>query len=166
MSLPTELGVSFTPAEVSTMKAALDSVITIIRSKKTLNLSNTERKSVPKIGNDRLPFAHKSIKTYGVDYPALNGLAYPFSMAAADMETYNALVEVMTKIKETSEVTEEMQMVAGHFCLKFMKDQYHNAKRYLGDNVAGAQVVYDGLKPCFEQHGSVVNPTAKTGKNR
>ena len=58
----------------------------------------------------------------------------------------------------------EMQMMAGHFAFQFMNDQYHNAKRYLGDDVDGAQVVYDGLKGCFEGQGpqaddDVVTPT-------
>ncbi|MCF8464755.1 MAG: hypothetical protein K9G41_07935 [Flavobacteriales bacterium] len=49
-------------------------------------------------------------------------------------------------------------MAAGHFAFEFMGDQYYNAKRYLGKNVPGAQIVYDGLKGCFEGQGSN-NPT-------
>ena len=51
--------------------------------------------------------------------------------------------------------------VAGHFSYKFMTNQYYNAKRYLGDNVAGAQIVCDGLKGCFEGQGAT-KPTPST----
>ncbi len=69
------------------------------------------------------------------------------------METYRQMFELLTAMAEAKEVATEMQMVAGHFCYKFMNDQYYNAKRYRGDNVGGAQVVYDGLKGCFEGQG-------------
>jgi hypothetical protein len=96
----------------------------------------------------------KSISNYGVAFPNLNGLAYKHPLAVNDLSTFANLFEVQTAMIEATEVVEEMRMVAGHFCFKFMKDQYHNAKRYLGDNVDGAQIVYDGLKGCFEGQGA------------
>lgn len=153
MSVPTELGVSFTSAEIDSMKAAAKTITDTIRAKKQINLSNDERKDLSTINDGRLPYVIKSIGDYAAQYPKLNGLAYPEASAKADLQTYTGLFELLTSIKEANEVAEEMQMVAGHFCFKFMNDQYYNAKRYLGDNVEGAQVVYDGLKGCFEGQG-------------
>jgi hypothetical protein len=156
MAIPTELGVSFTPAEVDSMKAAAKTITDLIRSKKAINLTNDERKNLSTVSDDRAPYVLKSLSEYAVSFPKLNGLAYSHKMAAEDMKTYGELFEVLTSLSEATEVATEMQMVAGHFSYKFMTDQYYNAKRYLGDNVEGAQVVYDGLKGCFEGQGPQV----------
>lgn len=154
MAIPTELGVNFTPAEIDSLKAAAKTITDLVRSKKTINLSNDERQNkLSTISDERLPYVHRSISNYAVAYPNLNGLAYPLASAAEDFNTFDGLGQVLTAIEEAREVTTEMRMVAGHFCFKFMNDQYYNAKRYLGDNVDGAQLVYDGLKECFEGQG-------------
>jgi len=158
MAIPTEMGVSFTQAEVDSMKASLQSVIDLIRAKKAVNLTNDERQSLSSISDERAPYVLKSISEYGVSYPKLNSMAYDLSKATADLDTFGSLFEVLTTLSEAVEVTEEMQMAAGHFAYKFMRDQYMNAERYRGDNVEGAQVVYDGLKGAFEGQGPQAGP--------
>jgi len=153
MSVPTQLGVDFTTAEVDAMKAAAQTIIDTINGKASFNMSNDEREELSKVGDERTPYVLKSVGEYGVDYPHLNGLAYPFANAQLDMDTYGSMFEVLTKLSEAMEKAEEMQMVAGHFAYKFMRDQYDNAKKYKDENVAGAQVVYDGLKGAFEGQG-------------
>jgi hypothetical protein len=153
MPIPTQLGVDFTDAEVDAMKAAAQTIIDTINGKASFNMSNDERKDLSKLGDERLPYAQKSIGEYGVDYPHLNGLAYPFANAQLDMNTYGSMFEVLTKLSEALEKAEEMQMVAGHFCYLFMRQQYDNAQDNKDLNVAGAQVVYDGLKGAFEGQG-------------
>jgi hypothetical protein len=150
MAIPTKLGVNFTPEEVQQMKTAAQTITGIIKSKMEINLTNEERRSLSKVSDERMPYVLKSISTYAVDYPKLNGLAYQHSDAMADMKTFAELFQVLTLVEEAKEVVVEMQMVAGHFAFRFMRDQYNNAQRYRGDNVAGAQIVYDGLKACFE----------------
>jgi len=157
MPIPLQLGVSFTPAEIAAMKAAAQTITNTIISKMNFNMGNQERGELSKVGDERAPYVLKSIADYGVTYPNLNGQAYPHALAAADLGTYGQMFEVLTVMKEAVERAEEMQMVAGHFCFEFMRDQYANAERYRDKNVAGAQVVYDGLKGCFEQ--STQNPT-------
>lgn len=45
-----------------------------------------------------------------------------------------------------------------------MRNQYENAKQYKDSaNVEGAQVVYDGLKDCFEGQGGPATPTPPPG---
>lgn len=158
MAIPTELGVNFSRAEIDSMEAAINTVIRIIRSKQALNLTNAEKNSLHIISNNRFPYVQKAVEDYGVAYPKLNGLAHPHGKAAANWQTYNKLFEVLTSMTAATELATEMQMVAGHFCFKFMKDQYANAKRYRNDNVKGAQVVYDGLKGCFEGQGPQGDP--------
>ncbi len=153
MPIPLQLGVQFTPAEIATMKAAAQSITSLVKSKMDFNMSNEERKSLSTVGDERAPFVLKSIADYGVTYPNLNGQAYTHLMASMDLGTYAQLFEVLTVVKEAAERTEEMQMVAGHFCYEFMRDQYDNAAKYRDKNVAGAQIVYDGLKGCFEGQG-------------
>ncbi|MCF8257559.1 MAG: hypothetical protein K9J06_08405 [Flavobacteriales bacterium] len=156
MAFPLQLGVQFTPAELATMKAAAQTITSTIISKMDFNMGNEEREELSKVGDERAPFVIKSVADYGVTYPNLNGQAYTHLMASMDLGTYAQMFEVLTVLKEAVERTEEMQMVAGHFCFEFMRDQYDNAKKYRSKNVAGAQVVYDGLKDCFEQ--STQNP--------
>jgi hypothetical protein len=162
MAIPLQLGIPFTSAEILTMKTAIQSVTALIKSKSTFNMSTEEREELSKVGNERLPFALKSVKEYGVDYPNLNGQAYPFALADVDMDNYGQLIQVLTALAEANEVTTEFQMVAGHFCFEFMTDQYDNASKYRDKNVAGAQVVYDGLKDCFAGQGQQINPTPPT----
>jgi len=152
MPIPLQLGVQFTPAEIAAMKAAAQTITNTIISKMDFNMSNEERGSLSKVGDERAPYVLKSIADYGVTYPNLNGQAYTHLMAAMDLGSYGQMFEVLTVLKEAIERTEEMQMVAGHFCYEFMRDQYDNAKKYR-DKVHGAQIVYDGLKGCFEGQG-------------
>ncbi len=158
MAIPLQLGIPFTPAEITTMKTAAQSITALIKSKIIFNMSNEEREALSKLANERLPFGLKSIKEYAVDYPNLNGQAYPYALADVDMDTYGQMFQVLTAMEEANEVTTELQMVAGHFAFKFMRDQFANAERYRTENVAGAQVVYDGLKDCFAGQGPQ-NPT-------
>lgn len=159
MPIPLQLGIDFTTAEVDAMKAGAQVIIDTIVSKINLNLSNEERQSLSTVSNERIPYVLKSISEYAVDYPALNGIGYPLTDAAKDMETFGQMFEVLTKLTEATERAEELQMVAGHFSYEFMRDQYANAERYRSKNVAGAQVVYDGLKGAFEGQGPK-NPTS------
>jgi hypothetical protein len=160
MPIPTKLGVDFTEAEIDAMKAAVQTIIDTIDAKVSFNMSSQERQDLSKVGDQRLPYVQKSINEYGIDYPKLNGLAYDHASAELDLKTYDGMFEVLTKLSEATEKAEEMQMVAGHFCYKFMRDQYDNAEKYRTENVTGAQVVYDGLKACFEgQGGTSDNPS-------
>ena len=163
MAIPLQLGVQFTSAEVDAMQAAAQSITNTIMSKISFNMSNDERESLSTVGDERLPYVLKSVSEYGVTYPNLNGQAYPHLLAALDQETYAQMFQVLTVLKEAIEKAEELQMVAGHFCYKFMRDQYDNAEKYRTENVAGAQVVYDGLKGCFEGQGPQNASTANTG---
>ncbi|MBI1287944.1 MAG: hypothetical protein GC178_10225 [Flavobacteriales bacterium] len=153
MPIPLQLGVEFTAAEVDAMKAAAQTIIDTIEGKVSFNMSNEERASLSTVSDERAPYVLKSVAEYGVDYPNLNGLAYQHDLAAKDLATYGFMFEVLTKLSEATEKVEELQMVAGHFTYKFMRDQYDNAEKYRADNVAGAQVVYDGLKGAFEGQG-------------
>ena len=163
MPIPTKLGVDFTAAEVDAMKAAAQVIIDTIVAKADINLSNDERKNLSTVGDERVPYVLKSIGEYAVDYPTLNGIGYPLADAAKDMDAYAQMFEVITKVTEATERVVELQMVAGHFAYEFMRDQYANAERYRDRNVAGAQVVYDGLKGAFEGQGPQNDSTANTG---
>lgn len=158
MALPLQLGNPFTPAEEATIDAAMQSIITIMQSKTGFNLSNPERNKLSKVGTDREPYVVRSISDYGPQYPNLNGQAYPLPLATDDLSTYAYAGKMLTGIAQMKELTEELRMVAGHFAYLFMRDQYQNAERYRSHNVAGAQVVYDGLKGCFEGQGKAQNP--------
>ncbi len=158
MALPLQLGNPFTPAEEATIDAAMQSIITILQSKANFNLSNPERRSLSTVGPDREPYVQRSIETYANQFPQLNGLVYPHALATNDLNTYSYSGKMLTRIAQMEELTEELRMVAGHFAFLFMRDQYQNAERYRSHNVAGAQVVYDGLKGCFEGQGKAQNP--------
>lgn len=150
MPIPTKLGVDFTDVELDAMKNAAQVIIDTIVAKVDLNLSNEERQGLSTLSDERMPYVFKSLAEYANDYPTLNGIGYAQADASKDMDTYGKMFQVITKLKEATERAEELQMVAGHYAYEFMRDQYANAERYRTKNVAGAQVVYDGLKACFE----------------
>ncbi|MBI1289595.1 MAG: hypothetical protein GC178_18695 [Flavobacteriales bacterium] len=163
MPVPVVLGVEFTQAEVDAMKAGAQVIIDTIVSKINLNLSNEERQGLSTVSNQRLPYVLRSVKEYAVDYPNLNGIGYSLADADKDLDTFGQMFEVLTKLTEATERTEELQMVAGHFAYEFTRDQYANAERYRTKNVAGAQVVYDGLKECFEVSGTTNDAPVNDG---
>lgn len=153
MAIPVQYGIAFTPAEETTIITAFQSVLVILQAKANFNMTNEERGELSKVGDERLPYVLKSISDYAVQFPNLNGLAHPIALANIDLSTYGFTGTMTTTMTQLAELTEEIRMVAGHFAYAFMLDQYYNAERYRGDNVAGAQVVYDGLKGCFEGMG-------------
>ena len=159
MPVPLKLGVSFTQAEIDAMKAGVQVVIDTIQSKIILNLSNQERKDLSKLSNERLPFVGRSIREYALDYPQFNPLAYAYGDVKQDFPTYSGMEAVLSKLTEATEVSTELQMVAGHFCFLFMRKQYELAETNKDQNVPGAQVIYDGLKDCFEGQGNFGDET-------
>ena len=159
MPVPVKLGVSFTQAEIDAMKAGIQVVVDTINAKIYLNLNTDERESLAKVGNERFPFVARSIGQYADDYPAFNPIAYKEADAKLDLKTYVDIDGVMSKLKEATEVSTELQMVAGHFAFEFMSEQYAAAKRNKKLNVQGAQVIYDGLKECFEGQGNFGDET-------
>lgn len=153
MPVPVKLGVQFTTPEIDAIKAGIQVAIDAIKAKIILNLSTEEREELSKVGPERMPYVLKSVTEYGVMYPQFNPLAYAFADADKDLTTYGQMDEVLVKLTEANELAAELQMVAGHFTYLFMRKQYGNAESNKDENVPGAQVVYDGLKGCFEGQG-------------
>jgi hypothetical protein len=158
MAVPVQLGISFSPAEITAMKGGLQVVIDTVKSKIEMNLSNEERQALNSVKDERRPYIDRSVTDYAVTYPNLNGLGYSAANATRDHEVLVLTDGLATLTAEVNERLEELNLLAGHFCFKFMSDQYNNASRYKDDNVPGAQIVYDGLKGCFEGQGPQ-NPT-------
>lgn len=159
MAVPTQLGVSFTPAEISAMEAAAQLINNTIKSKIDFNLSEAERRSLSKVSSEREPFVALSVGTYGVQYPQLNGLSVPFANAQLDATVFGQMKDLESLILQANERVIELKMLAGHYAFQFMRDQYLNAQRYKDSgSVEGSQVVYDGLKDCFEGQGTQNNP--------
>lgn len=154
MPVPTKLGISFTDAEIGTMKAGIQVVIDTIKTKITLNLSVAERETLSKLGAERMPYVEKSIGIFATDYPQFNPLAYTYADVQNDGNTYGQMDQILSKLEEADELSTELQMVAGHFALLFMRKQYDVAKSNVDENVPGAQVIVDGLKGAFEGQGN------------
>lgn len=162
MAVPLKLGIAFTPVQLADMLTVAKVVNDTIKAVIDFNLSTKERESLSKLGNERAPYAFKSITEYSTNFPHLNGLAYTAPDAEADLQTYGQTEEILTLLAQSVERATELQMVAGHFCFEFMRDQYANAERYKDNgSVEGAQIVYDGLKDCFAGQGPQ-NPTPPT----
>ena len=162
MPVPLKLGVSFTQVEINAMKAAAQVIIDTVQSKMIINLSTKDREELSKVADKRELYIHRSIQEYAVMYPQFNPLAYPVADATNDLHTFSNLGDVLIKIAEATEITEEMKMVAGHFDFVFMTKQYEMAQTNLDQNVPGAQIVYDGLKGAFEGQGVIKNNTPPT----
>ncbi len=153
MATPAQYGIPITPAEETAILAAIQTIRAILLTKVNFNMTNEEKQAFSTMQENRLPYVLKSISDYAVQYPHLNGLAVPVASANIDLSTYGTTGVITTGLKQLSELTQEIQIVAGHFAYKFMLQQYNNAEENLGENVEGAQVVYDGLKGCFEGQG-------------
>lgn len=154
MAVPLNLGISFTPTQLSDMETAAKVVNDTIKAVIDFNLNNDERETLSKMSAERGPYVLKSIGEFSNMFPQLNGLAYSATDAAADLSTYAQLEGILTLLNQSIERATELQMVAGHFCYEFMRDQYANAERYKDHgSVEGAQLVYEGLKDCFAGQG-------------
>jgi hypothetical protein len=158
MALPNKMGISFTPAEFTAIKAAAQSVISLIEAKIILNISNEDRQSLSKVGPEREPFVNDSISDFGVNIPAFNPVGWPLADATNDATFYGQMKELRTILSQATERAEEAQMVAGHFAFQFMLGQYAVAKDNVGGNVPGAQTIVDGLKGAFEGMGNFAEP--------
>jgi hypothetical protein len=144
------------------IKDAINSVITGIQSKVIVNITESERKSLSKVGPGREPYVNKSITDYGANIPAFNPIAWPLADAEKDGATYSQMNEVLTLLNEANDVVQELQMVAGHFAYQFMLGQYNLAQDNLETNISGAQTIVDGLKGAFEGQGNFAGPEPTT----
>lgn len=159
MAIPTQLGVIFTPAEISAMEAAALVINNTIKAKIDFNLSEEERSTLSKVSAEREPYVYAAIDTYGLQFPHLGGLAVPHASAVLDNNTYNQMKQIEVLIQQATERVVELKMLAGHYTFQYMRDLYLNAQRYKDSgSVEGAQVTYDGLKNCFEGQGRQNNP--------
>jgi hypothetical protein len=107
--------------------------------------------------------SHRYLTIYTMPIPPQFGI--PFTPAEqATIQAAFLAVSTILRSKVNFNMTEDERKELSKLGMErtpyvFMRDQYVSAKRYRGNNVAGAQVVYDGLKGCFESQGRQ-NPSA------
>jgi len=147
-----QLNITLTPAQVAAIGSAIDALIANIPF--AVNLTKTERTSLPNIADERLPFVEKVIDNYAPLNPALvSGFAGTSTEAATDLTLYRQLELPIGRLAGIIEIYKDTQQVAGSEAYTFSREFYDTAQRAAQNNVPGTDAIVDDLGQLFEGQG-------------
>jgi hypothetical protein len=157
MPIPTS-PLNLTAAQITALNTALDTIVTTLTAAGAANLTKEEIASLQAIGDTRQPFVDRTMQQHVVNYPTLLPNFVPLTEAQKHYTNANALKAMLLKISKINEMADECRMVADHYAFEYMRDVYQNAQRGKSRNVLGSDVVYEDLKPLFEQSPTTPPP--------
>lgn len=158
MALEDLVSVVFTPAEVSDINIAVDSILAIIQAKAT-NLTPAERQMYGKV---RYEFEVWIDKCYGhmIANPTLVPSYIDVTEYKADYAARNTMKPVEEKLKQLFEMFDDTFVLLGHDLYVNSLAFYQAVKIAAKQNVPGSTSIYEDLKQQFPGGGKkkVENP--------
>ena len=157
MPMPSEMGLEFTPAEITDLNTAFDAILTIVNAKKIVQLTAEERQAAQSASETRLPYIDNAINNLAPAFPALQPGYLTLSSVTKDFSASIQLRGLAAKRNEVNDRMIDFAMASEHFAYQYMRKFYTNAQEAQSVNTPGADTVVDALSPLFEGQG-VKNP--------
>ncbi len=151
--MPDKMGYVLTPIQKADINTALDTVLSILNSVKTVQLKPEERVAAQSASETRLPYIEMAIKELA---PAYTNLQPPFlSLADAsnDLQMSFDLRSIITRLAEVSDRYVDFSLASEHFAYEYMRKYYAIAQEGQGVNTPGADTSVNALSPLFEGQG-------------
>ncbi|MBI4947923.1 MAG: hypothetical protein HY840_16150 [Bacteroidetes bacterium] len=152
-----KINITLTPAEMSSIAAAIDTIINTLPVK--YNLTKSERTSLSNINNERYPYVQRAIENHGPANPTLvSGYAGTQAEATNDLVFYDQMKAHLLRLRQAVEIYEDTQQVAGSEAYTWTRMLYNSAKDAAANQVPGADTVADDLATLFGGQGSGTPP--------
>lgn len=151
--MPSEMGLDFTAAEITTLEGHFNGILTIMNAKKVVQLTAKERQGALSVSDKRFPFTENAINNLAPAFPNLQPPFLALSTAEAD---FSASYKLRTLANLRNEVNDRMidfSFASEHFAYEYMREFYHTAQRAQAVNTPGADTVVEALAPLFEGQG-------------
>ena len=158
MPMPSEMGLEFTPVEITDLNTHFDAILTIMNNKKVVQLTAEERQGAQSASEKRLPYIQNAITTLAPDFPNLQPNFLKLTDATADLKASVQLRELAAKRNEVNDRMIDFEMASEHFAYIYMRKLYAIAKEGQEVNTPGADTVVTALAPLFEGQGDQPNP--------
>lgn len=160
MPMPSEMGLEFTPAEITDLNTAFDAILTIINGKKIVQLTAEERQAAQSASETRMPYIDNTINNLAPAFPTLQPGYLTLSNAEKDLNASLQLRGLAAKRNEVNDRMIDFAMASEHFAYQYMRKFYSNAQEAQSVNTPGADTVVAALSPLFEGQGPQNEPVA------
>lgn len=118
----------------------------------TVVLSDTERKTLPKMADATLPFVEK-VASYSVTHPQFKPDYVDAEELAIDVNGYKASNRILTSASQLVRLLEDISILSGSEAYSSALSYYRNVKVQSRDGRPGAKTVCDDLRQRFENQG-------------
>lgn len=142
---------SLTDAEISTVDAALSAINNVL-GPHTIVLSDTERKTLPKMADATLPFVEK-VASYAVTHPQFKPDYVNAEELAIDVNGFKISNRIQTSVAQLLRLLEDISILSGSEAYSSALSYYRNVKVQARDGRPGAKTVCDDLQQRFENQG-------------
>lgn len=142
------LSVTFTPAEITTLTDAITAFRTVLAGK-TVNLTPEERSRLYKMRNNRYTLAVRSLN-FAQNHPNLVPPFVSLPEANRDFTYYQQLDNFIGEMRFLLETLDDTQKAVGSEVLKFCLPFYQSVKQAAQLDVPGSTSIYDALNEFFD----------------
>lgn len=118
-----------------------------------LKLTKSEKKKLPKMDDERLPFVEKSIQ-FGKQEPAIVPPYTDLDELSKDLDLYKDLKTIEYEIRSLAEMVIDTRIAAGSDAYVAALSIYNSSKGAAKMGVPGSDSIADELKRHFEQKRS------------
>lgn len=138
----------FTEAELTEIKAAINALVRVL-APKLLAFSMEEKKRLPKISDDSIPFNEK-VAQYVVSNPEFVPLFHSAEEFLKDFSVFTELRGFMRLLEQLFGNMEDTSMVAGSEADSFARAYYGSVGQAAKLGVPNARAIYDDLSIRYE----------------
>ena len=126
-----------------------------------IKLSPSDRKTMPKIDDGRIPFVEKSL-LFGKQQPMIVPPFAPLDELTNDLSLFSSLRRVALDLASLSEMVSDTRLAAGSDAYQAALSIYKSAKGASKMGVPGTQSIVDELSKLFDGQGPNGNSTPST----
>jgi len=142
---------SLSDADQRAIDAAVKSINDILVPHMVV-LSDTERKTLPKMADATLPFVEK-VASYAVTHPQFKPDYVNAEELATDVNGFKTSNRILTSASQLVRLLEDISILSGSEAYSSALSYYRNVKVQARDGRPGAKTVCDDLQQRFENQG-------------
>lgn len=147
MALENLISFELTPAEITQIETALQSITTVIQNK-VINLTPDQRHEYGKVGNERANFIVKSLG-YMDQRPDLVPAYIDLVEFKNDVNARLSILPLLNKVNEIQEMFNDTNLLLGTDVFNTAIAFYRNVKIASQQNVPGSTNIYQDLQVDF-----------------
>jgi hypothetical protein len=124
-----------------------------------VDLTSSQKKSMPMLDDGRRPFAEKSLM-YGTNEPRIVPPYTDLAELKKDLALYDAVKPIDMEANSVAELISNIRMASGSDAYVAALSIYNSAKGASKSGISGTKVIADELSKLFENQGKTVKTEA------